>query len=90
MEECKELSIFFWSSGVWGTFNALVQERMIDCYWRRRCKATYDEGRSMVYASRELLDDSLNQRRMSRDSVGERVRVVGNGVKEWHSLLGMK
>jgi hypothetical protein len=44
----------------------------------------------MVYASRELLDDSLNQRRMSRDGVGERVRVVGNGVKEWHSLLGMK
>jgi hypothetical protein len=44
----------------------------------------------VVYASRELLDDSLNQRRMSRDSVGEWVRGVGNGVKEWYSLLGIK
>lgn len=31
-----------------------------------------------------------NQRRKSRDSVGEWVRGVGNSVKKWHSLLGIK
>jgi hypothetical protein len=44
----------------------------------------------VVYARRELLDDSLNQRRMRRDSVGEDVRGVGNSVKKLHRLLSIK
>jgi hypothetical protein len=43
----------------------------------------------VVYASQKLLGKSLNQSERA-GTVGMSGLEVGNGVKEWHSLLGIE